>query len=368
MEPDLLIHPSQGCSSYQFGQSLAAHGDELLVGAPWDYNPDDATFPPPTVGLLSRRDGVWSVSQVLVATGPVQADGFGRSLALGNAFAVVGAPGNENGDEPTFDFVRAGGAPFQFRAALDAPERDEVHNDVFERFGESVAADARHVIVGAPLAAERDGNDGDPCGAVYVFDRTSSSVSPVATLRGARAGEQFGTSVALSGDLLVIGGYSNELFVHRRDAAGGWHALCSVTGGGTGDKYGAHMAMDGARFAVTDVGRVEVFEVLGAACTMIASLELDETFDPSSLAFKGDRLAIGDAMFSAPGGPLQTGRVGLFRVSSDGSIHHEEWLAVASCDEYARFGSAVALGPDYLAAGAPGMNDDDEGFVAMKAW
>jgi hypothetical protein len=72
-----------------------------------------------------------------------------------------------------------------------------------------------------------------------------------------------------------------------------------------------------------------------------------------AIALRGERLAIGQPGFQTLAGPAQEGRVGLFRVSHTGAVTREAWLVVAHSRQYARLGSAVALGPDYVAAGAP---------------
>jgi hypothetical protein len=151
-QPDVVI-ASSGCSPYAFGAAMAAHRDEVLVGAPYRYYSARAEegIPPPSACLLRRASGRWSAVETLTADDPAAAGGFGRTVLLGPSFAVVGAPGYENGDGPTYDFGRAASTHFALRAKLDSPERGGPHEDVFAEYGVAIAGDERTLLIGAPL-------------------------------------------------------------------------------------------------------------------------------------------------------------------------------------------------------------------------
>src|SRR5262249_54872422 len=155
-------------------------------------------------------------------------------------------------------------------------------------------------------------------------DRGTGSPALVATLRGTRPCEGFGTALALAGNLLVIGAaarFSNETlpgaaYVYRREGTGTWREIWRAEGPAPGEGLGAAVAIDGARFAVgapgrADLGgpggRCDLFEIAGDGCRRTASIQETPGF-ARSVALRGDRLAIGQPMFGAPGGPAQTGR------------------------------------------------------------
>jgi hypothetical protein len=87
-------------------------------------------------------------------------------------------------------------------------------------FGRSVAISGNTVVVGAPgersNAAGVDGNQGDDsaldAGAAYVFVRNGTTWSQQAYLKASnsQAGDGFGSSVAISGDTLVVGAYTED--------------------------------------------------------------------------------------------------------------------------------------------------------------
>jgi hypothetical protein len=141
-------------------------------------------------------------------------DGFGYSTAMSGRTAVVSAP---------FEFVRgtSEGEVFVFerrptgwvqRVTLKPSDgRDG------DQFGRSVAIDRETIVVGAP--GHGFGAD-DRAGAVYVFAHTSEGWQQTAELRASDAGDSdaFGLSVAISGNVILAGAYSHA--VDGRDQEG----------------------------------------------------------------------------------------------------------------------------------------------------
>jgi hypothetical protein len=354
-------------SPYAFGSSVAACGDMLLVGAPYrDYVGRVAygeTLPPPSACLYSRVSGTWQLVGQVTAAAPMQAEGFARSVALASNSFAVGAPGHENGDAP----VHAFDLRLQAGPRFDSPDRPSgLRDDLFAEYGIALAVDEQHVVVGATL--QGDG------GAVYIF-----SPGGTTTLRGPTPEEGFGASVAIGGDVLVVGAngaYSNEqlagaCYVYRRGANGTWTEHCRVMGKTPGEQFGFAVATDGKRIAVSATGRstpagavqgrVEVHEITQGGCKQVAVFTDAPGFG-GSVALSGDRLAIGQPNFGAD----QTGRVGLVKLPAT----NISWLLAPSAKKYARLGSSVSLGPDYVAAGMPGLGvkDDSAGRVIVESF
>src|SRR5690606_40547285 len=96
-------------------------------------------------------------------------------------------------------------APFTHQyptvVASDAETLDEFGTSVAISQGPGLPA---QVLIGAPVAA---GPDGDAAGAVYVFRPANNALEELAILTPADAleGDEFGTSLAADGDLLVVG-------------------------------------------------------------------------------------------------------------------------------------------------------------------
>ncbi|WP_367873259.1 hypothetical protein [Luteolibacter sp. Populi] len=76
-----------------FGTSVALSGDLALIGAPADetqYSSSDPAFPG-SAHVFSRENGVWG-HRLELRSGNTTGNGFGLSVALDGAFALVGAP------------------------------------------------------------------------------------------------------------------------------------------------------------------------------------------------------------------------------------------------------------------------------------
>ena len=191
--------------------------------------------------------------------------------------------------------------------------------------------------------------------------------------------------MALSGNLIAVGApgsYSSEqsagaVYVLSRAPDGEWHEICRLVGRDPGEEFGSSVALDGPRLAVgapgrADLpragGRVDLFEIDGAGCRPIGSVQ-DRPGFGCAIAMLGGRLAVGQTEWDDPAGIPRAGRVRLLRVEASGKLGENGWLAAPQpAGAYARLGSAVALGPDYVAAGAPGLGEDDDGagFVLVR--
>ena len=168
------------------------------------------------------------IQQVYIKpSNPSALDQFGAVVAVDGNTVVVGAPeedGSGTGVNPpasdgtgnsgaAYIFVRDSDGWFQ-QAYLKASNTDG--ND---RFGYSVAISGNTVVVGAH-AEDGSGTGTNPpsdeaaagAGAAYVFVRNGSTWTQEAYLKAsnARARSNFGSSVAVSGNMIVVGAYSED--------------------------------------------------------------------------------------------------------------------------------------------------------------
>lgn len=133
-------------------------------------------------------------------------------MAISDDTLVIGAPGESgaggNSSGAAYVYVRSGDSWVQ-QAYLKASNAGPG-----DRFGSSVAISGNTLVVGAP---DEDGDSPYPAvqlayGAAYVFVRSGSVWSQQAYLRASNADQydEFGASVAISGDDIVIGApYAN---------------------------------------------------------------------------------------------------------------------------------------------------------------
>lgn len=121
---------------------------------------------------------------------------FGLSVGISGGTAIVGSYGDdENGVDS--------GAAFLFDAATGALIAQLSPDDLAagDEFGVSVAISGNVAIVGSPSDDDR----GDDSGSVYLFDVLTGDQIAKFTASDGAAGNKFGESVAISGDRFIVG-------------------------------------------------------------------------------------------------------------------------------------------------------------------
>ena len=113
-----------------------------------------------------------------------------------------------------------------------------------DNFGKSVAISGDRVVVGA-----RDENDST--GSAYIFERdetgTWTEVQKITASDGA-AGDRFGFTVSISGDSVVAGALNEEVaYIFERDEVGTWTEVQKITAsdGAEGDDFGNSVSISG---------------------------------------------------------------------------------------------------------------------------
>ena len=204
----LAQNPSAGA---WFGIEVAVHGDVAVVGAFLD---SPTLFLRPAVknagsAEVFRYDGrQWNREQVLLAYWDGQeGDLFGASLAISGDVIFVGAvdaedKGHDSGAAYVFRYNKAWGAWFQEQKLTAADGRP------LGELGRSISVSGGVAIV----TALRDDDRGFRSGAVYVFRYVGKRWVQQEKLNASDelAGDEFGRSISLSGDIALISGYQKD--------------------------------------------------------------------------------------------------------------------------------------------------------------
>lgn len=202
-----------------FGSALALDGNTAVVGAQGD---DDSGMSSGSAYVFARAGTTWSQQAKLTATDPGIGDSFGLSVALDGDTALVGENGDVDGGNingAVYVFVRSGTTWTQ-QAKLTAT--DGVAQD---QFGISVALSGETAVVGA----SGDDDSGRNSGSAYVFLRSGTTWSQQASLRASDAApaDGFGGAVTLNGDTAVVGAKMDDGSV--RDSGSAYVFLRSGT-------------------------------------------------------------------------------------------------------------------------------------------
>ena len=349
-----------------FGSGVAIAGDIAVVGAQGDDENGDESG---AAYVFTRSDAGWSQEAKLTANDAEAGDQFGGSIALFGETILVGARRDgDNGDESgaAYLFTRYGSDWIQ-QAKLTAAD-----GEAGAEFGRSVALSDDTAIIGAA----RDDEKGEDSGSVYVFTRSGTHWSQLQKLTAADGakGDVFGISVALDGDTALIGAdldddkgeNSGSVYVYTR-SKGTWSQQAKLTAADAGnvDIFGVRVAISGDTALIAarrddddvngvDSGSAYVFIRSGTIWTQQAKLtandaEADDLFGYNVALFE-DTGIVTAAMDDDKG--LNSGAAYVFTRS--GSEWSQQTKLTAS-DGAANdlFGWSVSLSGNTVLIGAP---------------
>ena len=243
-----------GAAGDAFGYATSVYGTTAIVGAPKD---DDDGSNSGSAYVFVRDGNSWTQHSKLVPQNVGKSSAFGEAVVIVEDTVIVGAPGHTHGG------IRFAGAVYVFerdgenwvrRAKLTADDAT-----ASDQFGNSLAMSGKTLLVGAPL---RDTQAGKDAGAVYVFSRDGDRWKQDARLeaKSTRKNDHFGTSVATTGKIAIIG--SN---VHEENAlaSGAAYSFVNVDGvwkerekvvpedAGLNTRFGTWVAMSGNTVVVS---------------------------------------------------------------------------------------------------------------------
>ena len=228
---------------------LVFNGARLLTVARWG-----CAFALTFGGAAASDVGVEVVEETkLIASDGLAADQFGRAVALQNGFAVVGAPRHDAPGEANagaaYVFVDDGSSWSE--SAILRASQPGAEDD----FGTSVSIDGDTIIVGA----RRDDDSGFNAGTATVFVRNGAQWDVQAMLPPStpQSNAQFGASVLVLGDLALVGApleraqgvVQGAVYVFQRVGTT-WNEVQRLEGPASDQRFGFAMAADGDVLAV----------------------------------------------------------------------------------------------------------------------
>ena len=221
--------PSDPTAGQSFGVAVAISGDTIVVGS--QNTKVGSNDNQGAVYVFTRTGSVWAEQQKLTASDGTAQDTFGWSVALSGDTALVSSHSADvNGklnQGAAYVYTRAG-AVWTQRAKLLASDGTD-----HDFFGQSVALENGTAVVGAPNAPVPQELG---AGAAYVFTGAGATWTQQAKLfNDEPLGSNFAESVALEGDIIVVGspnsdedarGLANQgaAYVYRRNGAN-WDSL-----------------------------------------------------------------------------------------------------------------------------------------------
>jgi len=288
---EAYLKPSNTEESDAFGRAVGIYQNTIVVGAPLEDGVDNAALDSGAAYVFFRNGTGWAESQYLKASNTEAGDEFGSAVAVDVSTVAVSAPKEDSSDTgpgATEDDNDApdSGAVYVFiefdgdwsqQAYLKASNTGS--NDLF---GEAVAISMDTLVVGASdedsaataIDGDGDNDDAQSCGAAYVFTRSVDTWTQSAYLKASngRANHDFGASVGIDGDLIVVGAFQDDspantvngiqtnaatstsvgaAFLFERSGATFIQtAYLKASNSGEGDWFGQAVSVSGAAIAV----------------------------------------------------------------------------------------------------------------------
>jgi len=385
---------SQGAQGDQLGVSLAINGagNTVVVGVPnatVGVNPQQGAayvFVEPTGGWGSVAEAA-----TLTASGGGAGDQFGSSVSITGNAAVVGAPnatvGSNDQQGAAYVFVEpTGGWSGNLNQTATLTAADGNGGD---GFGASVAVSGNTAVVGVPLATVATNY---AQGAAYVFVEASTGwanmtqTSKLTAVSGT-TWENFGKSVAISGNTAVVGAPYAQITTNQSRGAGyvfvapgtGWPPNMTPTArllasdGVSGDEFGFVAIGGGTKTIVIGAPWANAYaDFKGAAylfvqpangwanMTQTAKLTASDGIKPD---YFGNAVAVsadgGTVVVGAPNAPIganvSQGAAYLFTEPTGGWTNMTETAKVTASDGAAGafFGTGVGVNNSTVMIGAP---------------
>lgn len=338
------IHSSAPAPSDRFGRAVDVDGDWAIVGSPFDGDG--------TATLFHRDGGNWIEEQEVSRGGTLR---YGVDVAVEGDRAVVGQYGASSVDVYLYS-----GSAWALEQTISPTGGSSL-----AAMGKAVGMSGNRIIAGAPADEPADLR----VGAAYVFEHDGSSWLQIAKLLPTQQehGMGFGISVSIDGDLAVVGSPAagdppTTGSVHVFEWSGSaWGLTHEITPSSpvAYALFGSSVALDGERLVVGGLESTWVFHHSGGVWTQIQTLVGGGNHDNTS-DVSGDWIVTGSS-----GDDDRAHNAGAARIYQwDGSAW-SLWKKIYSPDpdDGHRFGSAVTLDDTRAIVGA---ENSDAGEIALS--
>lgn len=327
------------------------------------------------MGGLTMGQAAGSLDSEIVATGESEVkllpsdgagdDGIGRSVSVSGDVAVVGALRRafklfSSGAAYVY---RLNGQTWQQQARLtpsDGTAEDE--------FGNSVSVSGDVVFVGAPRANE------DISGAAYVYrwDGTTWQEQAKLLASDGAANDSFGVSVAVSGDVALVGA-RGKIYVFRWSGTE-WSEEAKLIPDESTELYGGQISLSGEVAAIgvsvdhengDNSGAVYVYRFSAQngwqqEQKLVANDSRAEQRFGGAVSVRGDLLIVGADQDNQSG--TNSGSAYIFRKNQDDQWLQEQKLMASDAVAFDFFGSSVSIDGQLALVGSLG-NQSGKGYV-----
>jgi hypothetical protein len=366
-----------------YGYSVAVSGDTMVVGTYAEHSnqtsitnglgassDNSATFAG-AVYVYRLVNGSWSQEAYIKAPNAESGDNFGISVAIHGDTLVVGAMSEDssqssitNGPGASADnsAVSAGAAYVFKRTGSTWAEEAYLkasNAQAGDNFGMSVGISGDTIVVGAYLEDSNQtsvynatpgsiDNSAINSGAAYIFKRTGTTWVEEAYLKAtnSEAGDNFGSSVAISDNTVVVGSRLED----------------------SSQSYISNGTISSADNSFSGAGAAYVFKRTGSTWTQEAYLkasnaDVDDNFG-ASVAISGETIVVGAKLEDSNQTSITNGTISSLDNTANGSGAayvfrrtgsiwiQEAYIKAPNAEAGDNFGMAVAISADTIIVGA----------------
>lgn len=370
-------------SNDSYGSFLAVEGEYIAVGS--IYEDTNATNAGST--YVFKRNSNGSLSQIAqLQSDDIQAnDEFGYSVSMSGQYIAIGAHNEDtNGSNA--------GSAYLFKRNSDTSitqiakiQSDDVQTG--DEFSYSLAISGDYIIAGA----HSEDTNGTSAGSAYLFKRNSdTSVTQIAKLQSndIQAGDEFGWSVDIDGDYIIIGADvedtngtdAGSTYLFKRDSDANVTQIAKLQSNDieAGDDFGRSVAISGDYIIVgadqedtngSNAGSAYLFKRNSdTSVTQIAKIQSNDVQADDkfgwAVAINGDFITIGAAGEDTNG--TDSGSAYLFRKYSDTNITQISKMQSQDIATSDNFGDFLAMNGNYIIVGA--YAEDTGGNSAGSAY
>jgi hypothetical protein len=362
-----------------FGREVAISGNTVVVGA--DYATPGSSSAAGAAYVFTGSGSVWTQTAVLTASNGATNDHLGSAVSISSDAntVVVGANmGGKPGPGAAYVFVKPNSGWANMTQTAELTASGGVAGDVF---GSSVSISGNTVVVGANGLKSAQG-------AAYVYAKPAGGWKNMTqttklTASDAAAGADFGgdMAVSISGNTLVAGAplaKGNGAAYVFTGSGSAWSQTAEITepNFAKGDNFGQSVSISGntmvvgALFANGDKGAAYVFTWSGSAWTPTAELTASDGAAGAefgvSVSIDGNTIVVG-ALGATIDGQSDQGAAYVFTKSGSSWTQAAELTA---SDGVANdlFGYSVSISGNTVVSGAPGnVGADNIGAAYMFA-
>ena len=203
-ELQIKLLASDGSIQDYFGRSVSISGNHAIVGAP-HYSEIEYYRGTGAAYIFYQKQDIWTEQVKLIPTDVANDGEFGNSVSLSEGFAVIGAYRDDaNGTNSGSAYIYKYEGDIWIEQSKLLPS-DGTYDD---EFGTSVCISGNQVVIGT----QWDDENGSESGAAYIFEKIGNTwIEQIKILPSDGSGQDnFGGAVSISENYVIVGAQRNN--------------------------------------------------------------------------------------------------------------------------------------------------------------